>query len=823
MKTITQSQRLYLIQEAVLFLMVSYCILLGATINGLVAYKFNLINLFLIVLVGGSWLGWRFIARRQFPSTILDLPILALLIAYLVATVFSDDPRRSVDLTTQIIIMVLIFYLVVDLLRNGWPAELFTKVILLVSGFIIFFGLLELIQWYAGWFDISAGDPLVPPITRRVKAFLGHPNYAAAYLNLLLPLGLANLLKTSHWGKKIFSVVWGGVVLLLILFTSSRGGWLGTFAALGVFCFLFMIQYWVELRNFFRQLRNPWFWWILIIMGLIVLMGMVFLLLKWQSQHPSHPTTSWRNITGSRDFIWVVAWQSFLRNPLFGAGPKTFGTEYIDYHSVPPGDLHVHAHNYYLNTLTEVGLIGFLALLSVIVFFCIACFRVWQSPRNLKQRDLIAIYAALAGLSVHSLFDTPQTMPFNYIIAIILVAQVVAEIKPAKKMSAPLGGNLLLGAIWACVVLGFSWSVLVYHTFNLGLKATYRQDWEAAAEYFDKVTQQDPWNAHYWLQSGFAHGYLALDVKGELNNELELDKAIQAFEKGIELEPVYPVNRANLAVLYWQNEESELAIESLEIALDQTDRQPSFYLTLGKYYESLGQGEKATAAYNQALRLRSDWSQSYYFRETDFRKSYVYDWMADNSNLVLTRRKSYLDGWQALQKEEYSNAKDFFQIKIEDNNAEAFLGLGLAYSGLEQYDQAVRALETAAFVGRLSDWQQVKLHLTLGEIERLRGDDQAAVKAFEEALSLFEYYSSYGLGYGGTVNYGGYVFHRSSIPLDMLPGIQIIFYNDEVIRGMIALGDSYRAIGDEDAAMDTFNEILIIAPGSAEVIDRLTQ
>ena len=48
----------YLIQEAALFLALSYVLLLGGTFNGLVLYRLNVASLLVIAGIGAVWLLW---------------------------------------------------------------------------------------------------------------------------------------------------------------------------------------------------------------------------------------------------------------------------------------------------------------------------------------------------------------------------------------------------------------------------------------------------------------------------------------------------------------------------------------------------------------------------------------------------------------------------------------------------------------------------------------------------------------------------------------------------------------------------------------------
>jgi len=161
---ITPAQASYLLQEAVLFLVVSYLILIGGTFRGLVLANLQVVNAGLVGLLGLAWFGARLIRPRPFPRTSLELPLLLVVAAYLAASLLSIDPRRSLILFPLVLIPILAYYLVVDLLRSGWPMELFHKVLLLASGFIIALCALQVGLWYRGWFEIGDWSSLIHPV-----------------------------------------------------------------------------------------------------------------------------------------------------------------------------------------------------------------------------------------------------------------------------------------------------------------------------------------------------------------------------------------------------------------------------------------------------------------------------------------------------------------------------------------------------------------------------------------------------------------------------------------------------------------------------------
>ena len=188
-----RKRTIYLIQEACLFLFISYLVLLGGTFNGLVIPALNRISLGLVIIIGIIWIVFRLINNQSEHRTGLDVGIGLILIAGIISTIFSVDPRRSLIGFEIIVITILVYYFFVDLIRNGVPSQLINKVLILVSGFILFFGIRELVLWYGGWIEIAGFEQLIPPATYRVRAFIGHPNILAAYLNLLIPITLATI------------------------------------------------------------------------------------------------------------------------------------------------------------------------------------------------------------------------------------------------------------------------------------------------------------------------------------------------------------------------------------------------------------------------------------------------------------------------------------------------------------------------------------------------------------------------------------------------------------------------------------------------------
>ncbi len=185
---------------------------------------------------------------RRIISTPLVLPTLLLVLAYLISTVFSLTPRISLlgsyqrlQGTYTTLSYILIFFMVLGHLRRPAQWRRLAYVIILTSLPIAIYGILQR----------SGLDPLPwgGDVQRRVAGNMGNAIFVAAYLLMAFFLTLQRTL--LHFGRVLRSPdgQWGvadailaGCYLfilivqgLTILFTQSRGPFLGLLAGLYVF------------------------------------------------------------------------------------------------------------------------------------------------------------------------------------------------------------------------------------------------------------------------------------------------------------------------------------------------------------------------------------------------------------------------------------------------------------------------------------------------------------------------------------------------------------------------------------------------------------
>jgi tetratricopeptide (TPR) repeat protein/O-antigen ligase len=807
MNSPSSSSLRYLLQEGLLFLSLSYVLLLGGTFNGLVLYELNLITGSLLTVGLGAWLLRRRLRRGSFPATKFDLPILALAAVTILTSLWSTDPRRSAIALWQLLVYIVLFYLMVDMLRRGLPSELMVKVMLLTSGFVVFFGLWEIQRWFEAWLSIAGWSNPIPPATLRVRAFLGHPNFVAAFFVLLLPLAMARWLDSTRRVSKILLSLWLLASAVLLFFTSSRGGWLGAAASAGSFLLGLAIIRRGQLSSYWRRIRQR--------RGLLALMGMAIvvlgvlgaLLLSRQVSHPTHGS----GLT-SRSHIWSVALESFMDRPLVGMGPFTYGTAYIEDRSVPPGMLLAHAHSYLLNTAAEMGLFGLAAVGLLVVALVKLGLHSLTSSTPQSSAEPLGLLAGLCGFSVHSLFDTPITFPALTVIVGGCLAMLCHRERPERQPWLDRAGELLLLGTWVLLVGGVAFRLWGYRAHVDGVLASSEGEWGQAAVRIAAAADRDPHMAFYWLQAGYAQGMAALGAEAPSTSFGLLDQAVASYRLGLEIEPSYGTNWANQGVLLWESGDAVQAIRALEKAVELAPREASFLLTLGRMYEDRARKDAASATYGRALDLRPHWSDSYFFRSTPFRAETARNWREGKVIPPVGATSSLDEGWSLLARGDAAEAAAFFRGQAGLNTPRAYYGLGQAFLEQHQYEQAVRILRIARFLPTRDGWLQAMIDLSLGETFMEMGRCDQALQHFERSFSTIGRTTSLGVGMLGNSDYGWYIYYRASIAADLLPGIEYIRYTDSVVEGMHQAAGCYRALGREAEALEMVERASSLAP-----------
>jgi O-antigen ligase len=187
----------------------------------------------------------------------------------------------------------------------------------------------------------------------RVAATLSHPNEAAMLLELTLPLLLAWAWTTPGRPQRLALSAAAAATLLALVLTFSRAGLLSAFAAMAILAAC-------AARRGDSHRR-------LMILGAVALV--LPLALSWAAL--VDPGLDRRLLAGldesstvqpPRTQFWGVALDMARNHPLLGVGPDNFRWLFADYSGTSEDNLGIHAHNQYLETLADTGILGLISL-----------------------------------------------------------------------------------------------------------------------------------------------------------------------------------------------------------------------------------------------------------------------------------------------------------------------------------------------------------------------------------------------------------------------------------------------------------------------------
>lgn len=198
----------------------------------------------------------------------------------------------------------------------------------------------------------------------RSSGFLGIPNSLAALLNLLLPPMLAlTFQRRAGAVQRVFCGYLAALFAGGILLTVSRGAWLSLGLALAA---------WPMLA--FHDAARRWRW----SLGVAVLLAATVAGLYLNVETVRVRIDSLLNNRGetTRAIMWRAGWSLVREQPMLGTGAGSYGVLFERYRPGRFWDQPQWAHNDYLNTLSDYGVVGFLLSFGVAALF----FRSWRRP-----------------------------------------------------------------------------------------------------------------------------------------------------------------------------------------------------------------------------------------------------------------------------------------------------------------------------------------------------------------------------------------------------------------------------------------------------------
>lgn len=249
--------------------------------------------------------------------------------------------------------------------------------VLIVDGYIQFFTGTNII-----------GLPLKPG---RVSSFFGNELILGSYLSRLFPLLLALFILKEKKQLEVYSMIILFILLSgLIYISGERAAF-----ALHVLSSMFIL---VLLEKYLK------FKIILLALSAILIVLLTFNFSEVKDRMVDDPVNTIQKsmFTPQHDSLIRTAYNMFLDKPLVGHGPKMFrvicGDEKYAVGIMPCG---THPHNFYVQMLAEIGIIGFSFLFSIFGYVLYCAYRQFKSIA-LRQKRYLTDYQVclLAGILI---------------------------------------------------------------------------------------------------------------------------------------------------------------------------------------------------------------------------------------------------------------------------------------------------------------------------------------------------------------------------------------------------------------------------------------
>lgn len=343
-----------------------------------------LVGLILLTFVS-FLLRFVFDENMTFKRTPLDVPILIFGCVLIVSALTSFAVVSSVKAVLVYIAFIMAYYLLTNSVKTRGRLYSLITLILVVGLFVALYGIYQHIFGFAEgtvWTDTD----MFSDIETRVVSTFENPNVLGEYLLLLIPIGLAVVWGVKNGFNKLIHLCIVGALSLCMIYTYSRGNWIGLIIAV----FMFFMFY---------DRRFVWLGAIALLLSPMFLPENV--INRFMSVGDMGDTS-----TSYRVYIWMGTLNMLKDYWLCGIG---IGTD--AFYRVYPlyaysGVMAPHSHNLFLQIITENGILGLGVFVSIIVVYYKMCISgIVRAKDKLLKALITGLSAGMLGYLVQGMFD----------------------------------------------------------------------------------------------------------------------------------------------------------------------------------------------------------------------------------------------------------------------------------------------------------------------------------------------------------------------------------------------------------------------------------
>lgn len=530
---------------------------------------------------------------------------------YAIARYLTADLEHVARLEMiRVLVYAFLFLAIVNHLHSQEYTQWITLTLVFLAMFISFYALYQFIA------DSDKVWLLPKPYAHRGSGTYINPNHLAGFLEMILPLALAWVLVGR--GKAVMKVLVGYAALAILAgigVSVSRGSWASVGLMLLVFFSLLMGD---------RNYRLP----AIVLFVVIAAAGIYFVPRTHFFKVRLQEITKNETINDSARFeVWKPALRLWQENVWWGIGPDHFDYRFRAYRPESEQLQPDRAHNDYLNTLTDWGIVGVSLVTAAWVLLGAGMVRTWRvvkgssgdlgGRRSNKFALVLGASMGLLAILFHSLVDFNFQIPANAILAVTLMAMLSGAQRfttdrfwftPGIAVKA-IATLLLLAGLgylaWQGVRRGTEYSWL--------RKAAHATDQASARLALEKAFAIEPTN----FETAYACGELLRAQSWEGNSDYAAlaSGAMEWFDRSMKLNPYdgYSYMRYGMCLDWLGQPEKAWPYFDRAVQLD-----PNGYFTVanvGWHYFQTGDYAAARTWFERSMRLNA--------KENDIAASYL--------------------------------------------------------------------------------------------------------------------------------------------------------------------------------------------------------
>ena len=652
----------------------------------------------------------------------LNYPIVAYIIACSISLLSSIDIYISLYSLFTIILFAGLYILASDVVRERKQIRKIMVSLIFVSGFISIYSIVQYFGVDLLNLKVVRSGSISGPFENR--------NVLASFLVFTMPVSAGFLFEKISKKLKIMIGLVGIITLIALIYTRTRGAWVGFMGAMAFFA-VAKLRAEGGMKKIFKSLFSKKS--LLIIFLMVIFLG---LLIRYDYNKKRHSFTkkflSIANLknpaTRHRFVMWRTGIDIIKEHPLLGTGMGTFKKVHPKYQGKYLRTkkygrfkgLSKFIHNDYLEITANTGILGLGTFLWLIVTLY------WTGLKRLKQINqskyspnlLIIILSSLTAVLIHSFFHYSFYLPATSMLFWLWLGLLNTDGPKLEKAKENIRPSIIRQS--ATVLITIILLVWVTKPFMASLyfdrAGYYRRsgDYDNAIAMYKKSIEFNPRDEK--VHNNLGNVYRNMGLYGE---------AMEGYAEALKINPYLVEAYNNLGILYGNRGLHEEAIREYMLALEINPNLAGVHNNLGNIYKRKGLYDKALKEYQEAVNLDRRFAKAYNNLGATLAEMGRLKEAERQFRRALGRKPNYEQAKLNLKKVKEILRQKRHLARVHNNLGNTYRKKGRYYKALKEYREAIKI--DRWFAGAYNN-----LGVTLVDMGELR----EAVQQFREALRI---------------------------------------------------------------------------------------